>query len=217
MSNKQSLDEFCNEIDSNLWVEAETVAQEIKQHGWRILEPLHLDLGGGGCYSLLYFLTRLMQPSVIVETGVASGYSSMAILRAVDENGIGHLYSSDFPYLRLKNPEKYIGIIVPEKLKKFWSLYTRGDRISLPEIIDQISQVDLFHYDSDKTYEGRTYAYETLKSKLTRNSIVIFDDIQDNCHFKEMVEKLDKFSSWKVFEFQGKYLGLLYNENTFFN
>jgi hypothetical protein len=35
-----------------------------------------------------------------------AGFSSSAILTALKENGEGILYSSDFPYFRIKNPEK---------------------------------------------------------------------------------------------------------------
>ena len=56
-----------------------------------------MSLGGGGNFILLYFLTRKFN-KVVVETGVAAGWSSLAILGAFEKNGEGKLYSSDFPY-----------------------------------------------------------------------------------------------------------------------
>ena len=45
-----------------------------------------------------------------------------------------------------------------------------------------------------------------LNSKISVNTIVIFDDIQDNLHFKDFVESNKK--NFNVFEYQGKYIGV---------
>ena len=76
------------------------------------MENIQYNLGGGADYPLLYFLTRYLNPENVLETGVAAGFSSYAILSALQKNRKGTLYSSDFPYLRIKNPERYIGIVV---------------------------------------------------------------------------------------------------------
>ena len=94
------------------------------------LKKIKYDLGGGGFYPLLFFIVKYIKPNIVVETGVAAGFSSYAILKAIEENKKGRLYSSDFPYFRIPNPEKYIGIIVPEKLKKSWDLLIDGDNIN---------------------------------------------------------------------------------------
>ena len=45
-------------------------------------------------YVLLNSLVSYFKPKNIVETGVAAGVSSHAILTAVEDNKRGHLYSS---------------------------------------------------------------------------------------------------------------------------
>jgi predicted O-methyltransferase YrrM len=167
-----------------------------------------MDLGGGGHSPLLYFFTRHLNPDIVIETGVAAGWSSQAILTALKDNQSGgHLYSSDFPYFRYKNPEKLVGYVVDDSLKNNWSLFIDGDQNNLPKIVEQVHQpVALFHYDSDKSIEGRNFAYNLLSNKLSKNAVVIFDDIQDNLHFKNFVEKQNM--PYKVFEFKGKYIGL---------
>lgn len=62
------------------------------------------------------------------------------------------------------------------------------------------------HYDSDKSVEGRNFAYKLVAPKLTDNAIVIFDDIQDNLHFKNFVA--EHSAPYKIFEFEGKFIGL---------
>jgi predicted O-methyltransferase YrrM len=45
----------------------------------------------------LYVLCRASKPGVFVETGVAGGMSSSYILRALDKNAYGKLFSIDVP------------------------------------------------------------------------------------------------------------------------
>jgi predicted O-methyltransferase YrrM len=195
--------------ESQLWEDALEFAEKLRRDAQDTLEGLGVQLGGGGHYGLLYFLTRKRRPEVVVETGVAAGFSSKAVLSAMAENGRGHLYSSDFPYCRLKQPEKYIGALVDLSLRSRWTLHIKGDRANLPTIAESLEaeSISLFHYDSDKSYSGRDFAYQTLQPYLAHDSICVFDDIQNNWHFRDL-SKSGRFD-WKVFEFGGKYLGLL--------
>ena len=159
---------------------------------------------------LLYFLAIKLKPNVIVETGVAAGWSSLAFLRALRKNGKGKLYSSDFPYFRLDNPEQYIGYLAKNEINKInWFLDIRGDDLAIPEILKRLGEnnIDLFHYDSDKSYSGRDKVLKNLNSKINSKTIVIFDDIQDNLHFKNLTEKMKK--EYCIIEFNGKYLGII--------
>ena len=195
---------------SDLWEEAQSFAEQMRLDALTTLEGLEVQLGGGGHYCLLYFLTRAREPEIVMETGVAAGYSSKAILSAMVKNGRGSLYSSDFPYCRLEHPEKYIGILVGEELRERWTLHIKGDRKNLEAITSGIppESVGLFHYDSDKSYSGREFAFRTIKPYLSPDSVCIFDDIQNNWHFRDLVDS-NPFD-WRIFEFGGKYLGLLH-------
>ena len=46
---------------------------------------------------LLYALTRFSKPALVIETGVASGFSSAVILAAMQANSAGRLISLDYP------------------------------------------------------------------------------------------------------------------------
>jgi len=206
--NSLDLNLFLEEIDGPLWNESKKTQEKIEVAAAELLPTIGCDLGGGGCYPLLYFVVRKMFPSVIVETGVGAGFSTYAILLAIEQNNKGNLYSSDFPYFRLKNPEQYIGYIVPDRLKENWKLYVEGDKNNLPLIISEIGGIDLLHYDSDKSYDGREWAMNILNEKLSKSSIVIMDDIQDNNFFYDYITCHD-ISDWKIFFFEGKYIGLI--------
>ena len=194
-------------VDKKLWNETQNFKNKTESRAKEIFSRTDVELGGGGAYDLLYFITRLTRPSCVIETGVAAGFSSVAFLEAMDRNNHGHLYSSDFPYFRIDNPEKYIGILVNENFKDRWSLYVEGDKYNLPIIKKQVENVDIFHYDSDKSCEGREYAFDIVKDNLHDESIVIYDDIEDNTHFYNLNQKLKK--RCRIFEFENKHVGLL--------
>jgi predicted O-methyltransferase YrrM len=164
-----------------------------------------VNLGGGGGVELLYLLTRLIRPALALETGVAAGWSTSAILAAMRANESGLLLSSDFPFFRLADPERYIGYVVPDDLKRRWTLRTKGDRRNLEEFLLPDTRVDLVHYDSDKTRNGREFFLRRVRPHLTNRHVIVMDDIQDNLVFREYAERQRAF---RVFEYEGKYIGV---------
>ena len=125
-----------------------------------------------------------------METGVAAGWTSLAILRAL-KNGEGYLYSSDFPYFRLKNPEKYVGCLARDETnKENWFLDIRGDDIALPEISRKLNNncIDLFHYDSDKSYSEKNSAMKFL-NKNFQKSLLLFLMIFKITYILEILSK----------------------------
>ncbi len=210
LNTKYTTEEFCKLIDSKLYDEILNDIILIESEAKKNLSRLKISLGGGGNYTLLYFLVRKFRPKTVVETGVAAGWSSLSILRALRKNGIGKLYSSDFPYFRLENPEQYVGYLAKNEINKIdWFLDIRGDDLAIPEILKKIGEnnIDLFHYDSDKSYSGRDKVLKTLNPKINSKTIMIFDDIQDNLHFKKLAEQ--RKNGYFVLEFKGKYLGII--------
>ena len=68
--------------------------------------------------------------------------------------------------------------------------------------------VDIFHYDSDKSYSGREFALQLVNKHMSSESITIMDDIQDNSFFYDLVNQ-DSSINWRIFYFEGKYVGLI--------
>ncbi len=194
--------------DPALLAESQEYAAGLRERATEILGRVPYRLSGGGHYTLLHFLTRLLRPEYIVETGVAAGFSSCAFLQALERNGSGRLLSSDFPALRVPDGEQYTGILVPPALRADWVLYTDGDRANLRRIVRQIPRIDLFHYDSDKTYSGRQEALRQVGPLLQTDSVVVMDDIHNNAHFHDFVLQRGTTDFW-VFEFEGKYVGVM--------
>ena len=70
--------------------------------GKKLQESSSAKMGGSAHLDLIYDCVRLLKAEKIIETGVAYGWSSLSILKALYEMGYGKLYSVDMPYPRKK-------------------------------------------------------------------------------------------------------------------
>ncbi len=162
-----------------------------------------IKMGGAGALELIYYACEFTKAKKVAETGVAYGWSSFAALMSLQKRD-GTLYSSDMPYLS-QDGDKYVGLVVPEDLKKSWRLFRHADKESLPKIFSEASVLDVVHYDSDKSYEGRTWAYGELYEHLRSGGVFMSDDIGDNSAFQDFCES--KNIKPTIVEFEGKFVG----------
>lgn len=169
-------------------------------------KQVSVQMGGPGDINLIYAVSALIDGERFVETGVAYGWSSLVILAAISERSGAKLASVDMPYPN-KNNEKYVGVVVPNELRKQWKIIKEPDRSGLKKAIRFLGgEIDFCHYDSDKLYWGRKFAYPILWKALRKGGIFISDDIQDNMAFEEFVEGMGiKFCVTKSGE---KYVGV---------
>jgi hypothetical protein len=167
-----------------------------------------VKLGGAGSLSVIYYINEYTNAKKTVETGVAYGWSSFAALASL-VNRNGTLYSSDMPYILQNHSEDFVGCVIPQKYRNNWDLYRFADKESLPKIFGKVDSFDVVHYDSDKSYDGRIWAYNLLFSKVREGGIFMSDDIGDNAAFKDFCET--KGLKPYVVEFDGKYAGLIIN------
>lgn len=179
----------------------------IVDEGNKLVKKSAFKLGGAGDINLLFDLVRLLGANKVIETGVAYGWSSLAILNAMELNNNGNLISVDMPYPKMGN-EKSVGIVVPEYLKKRWSLIREPDRRGIIKAIKIAGgEIDLCHYDSDKNWWGRAYAFPLLWSALKHGGLFISDDIQDNMFFAEFVTS--KSIPYAVIKTNEKFVGIM--------
>ena len=211
--NISSSENFLKEINTNQYHLSNSAYKSfLKKKPLNFSEEQKKRIGGGGMYVLLNFLVSYFKPKNIVETGVAAGVSSHAILKAIEDNKIGHLYSSDLPIMRLENPVNIVGALVDEKLRVNWSLYLKGDKENLKLIESKINKIDLIHYDSEKRYHGREYVFNYLDKLISTDTIIVMDDIQDNSFFYDYLKK-KKIKNFKIFKYERKYVGLILNND----
>lgn len=195
---KIGLDGKTINFDSQILIEANKLASNYKGL-----------MGGPGYIDFIYNAVRLLKAKLVIETGVAYGWSSLAILAGFSENNDeGKLYSVDMPYPN-RNNEPYVGIVVPKRFKKNWKIIDRPDITGIPIAKKLIqTKIDLCHYDSDKTREGRSISYPILWESLRSGGLFISDDIGDNLFFAEFVNSLN--APYCVVKVQGnQYMGAI--------
>jgi predicted O-methyltransferase YrrM len=142
-----------------------------------------------------YLACRLLEPAVVVETGVAYGVSSAFILKALGENGRGVLHSVDLPPLRQRYDE-FWGIVVDEMLKTHWSIHRGSSERVLPGLLEEVGIVDLFLHDSLHTYRNMRREFETVWPCLRAGGVILADDVERNRAFDELQRK--EPALWRV-------------------
>ena len=164
-------------------------------------------VGGSANLDLLFSLARSISARRIVETGVAFGWSSLALLLAIaDRERDSIVCSVDLPYLRHWTTP-WVGAAVPESLHFRWRVFRMADRQGLPKALQAAYPVDFAHYDSDKSTSGRLYGYSTIWRSLRGGGILVSDDVGDNLAFKEFAEMVERAPI--VVEYDGKFQGIL--------
>lgn len=163
-------------------------------------------MGGAGAIDLLYNLCEASQSCKVLETGVAYGWSTFAILLSLNSRPKSSLISVDMPYAKARN-ESFVGTVVPDHLRNAWTLLRESDFTGIPKAISTLKEIDLCHYDSDKSYLGRKRSYKLIWKALKKGGLFISDDIGDNIGFKEFCESVALkpiIVSWN-----NKYIGIL--------
>jgi predicted O-methyltransferase YrrM len=146
-------------------------------------------MGGAANLDLLYLIAEYVQAKKIVETGVAFGWSSLALLLSLEKRAGSTLISTDMPYPNRDN-DQYVGCVVPERLNQYWMILNYADRQAIPKALKKIGTIDMCHYDSDKNYFARLWAYPRLWDALRTGGFFISDDIGDNLAFCDFANKV---------------------------
>ena len=142
-----------------------------------------------------YLVCRLLEPSVVVETGVAYGVSSAFVLTALEQNGSGVLHSVDLPPFR-READRYWGIAVPEELADRWNPYRGSSSRVLPRVLRETGSVDLFVHDSSHARRNMRREFETVWPYLKEGGVVLADDVERNDAFGGL--RRWKPSLWRV-------------------
>lgn len=144
-------------------------------------------MGGPGNLDLIYRLAEHLNATRVIETGVAYGWSALAFLLSLQRRPGARLVSTDLPYVR-RETDDCVGVVVPAPLRDQWTLLRHPDRDALPRALAIVPEIDICHYDSDKSYDGRAWAYRRLWGTLRDGGIFISDDIADNFAFRDFCD-----------------------------
>lgn len=161
---------------------AEAAADEYRFGGW-------IDLLS--C-ALIYSIIREYKPEIVVETGVGAGGSSAFILKALNDNKKGILYSIDLPgndgdvYPKLGKPFDVqvpsgweTGWLIPSWLKERHNLIIGDSRQELPKLLRQVDKVNLFLHDSLHTDEHVLMEFNAVLPHMHDKGILLCDDVHE--------------------------------------
>jgi len=152
-----------------------------------IAEACPVGMGGASDIDLLYWLVEYTQATRVLETGVAYGWSSLALLLSLSRRN-GLLVSIDRPYLN-RNNDAHVGCVIPAALRAHWRLLRSADREGIPKAVRALGTIDVCHYDSDKSYGGKRWAFPRLWRALKPGGILIADDAGDDVAFRDFCEE----------------------------
>lgn len=128
--------------------------------------------------SLVSVVVRLTEPRVMVETGVARGFTSAVALAAMHDVGHGHLYSVDLPAFEFEG-QIAVGEAVPDYLKADWTVELGPSRLVLGDLLQRVGPLDVFLHDSDHTYPYQLAEYRLAWPYLRQGGVLLSDDVQN--------------------------------------
>jgi predicted O-methyltransferase YrrM len=141
------------------------------------------DDGDEGLVRIAWCLARHLRPRVVVETGVARGLTSAALLRALARNGSGHLWSIDLPPLAEHELSQETGAAVTSRDAARWTLLCGSSRKLLPGLIRSLETVDLFVHDSMHTGRNVDFELRQVWPALAEGGAALVDDVHRNATF----------------------------------
>lgn len=116
---------------------------------------------------------------------MADGFSSLAILLALEANDQGHLHSVDISH--------DVGTLVPIELRDRWTIHIneRGLERGMKEIVAILPDVNFYYHDSGHSYLWQAFEYGIVAPRMAGGGIFLSDDVDwsyafiDHCKYKE--------------------------------
>jgi len=70
-----------------------------------------------------------------------------------------------------------------------WELFYDGDSINLPRILRAVRGIDLFHYDSDKSFRTKEEVLAMVRPKISPQGFIVVDDTDRDAFFRKVVAR----------------------------
>lgn len=160
------------------------------------LKPIYNDLWR------LYRLVRLRRPKIIFEFG--SGHSTLIMVKALEENGYGYLYSFDHNNYWKKSTEERLGYTKRGEIR--YAPLTEMEYLGTPVFkhtaIPNLS-VDFLYLDSPPlTHITVAIDPIELEKNFTEDFMMLVDGRLDNMNFlKKLLKNKYKFNYNRILEY----------------
>ena len=152
-------------------------------------------------HTMVYLICRKMRPQKVVETGVEKGGTSHMILRALDRNGSGRLWSIDIGSTFWYKGEcvSKIGPLVENHTKSRWKL-VKGDAQEVlgGGVLRETGDIDVFCAGQGHTYEVQKHEGGHAWPRLRSGGVFVLDraDWNDNRYLGEFMAEHSKEVAW---------------------
>jgi hypothetical protein len=129
---------------------------------------------GSNTLECLYVSTHVVRPHMILETGVADGFSTFAFLKSLKANNFGRLVSVDI------SPD--VGRLISFEDRGRWDLRILSPtrlRQQFEELVRSLGSIDYYYHDSDHSYQWQKWQYSMLHTIMSRQPPRVFasDDV----------------------------------------
>jgi len=145
------------------------------------------DDGDAQLVRLAWCLVAHLRPQTIVETGVARGLTTRALLEGIERNGGGHLWSIDLPPLLERDLARETAAAVPQALRKRWTLLRGSSRSHLPSLTEDLGRIDIFVHDSMHTTRNVLFELGAVWPVLAPGGVALIDDVEKNAAVGEFL------------------------------
>lgn len=139
---------------------------------------------------LCYLTCRILQPEIVLETGVGFGVSSSHFLAALEANGKGTLISVDLPPLR-DGAEDLAGCLVPDNLRHRWDLRRGSVERVFKGLMPDLDSIDVFLHDSARSKKLMDLEFSRVHSRMRDGGVIIANSIERNSSFRNLVSETD--------------------------
>ena len=153
-------------------------------------------------FTLLYAVVKAKNPKVVIETGVANGITTNAIMKALElSNNNGELHSFD---ILQETSKAYIG-------KGKWNFHLLSSKNTYKQIVNVITKLpkaDIWVHDSNHGYRWQKFEYLLALKSLNTGGILISDDVDASSAWGEL-SKTHFRKSFIVFDSR-KFIGIAF-------
>jgi len=145
--------------------------------------------------SAIWCSARHIQPSAVIETGVAHGISSRVVLEALIKNDKGHLSSIDLPHPFNHKLHGQTGAAVTDACRARWTYIEGESRQRLPRLVTQVGQAELFIHDSLHTAKNTLFEMEQAASIMPPGGVMLVDDIRGHDGFATFARRHPEYKT----------------------
>jgi predicted O-methyltransferase YrrM len=176
-----------------LWSE---VIEELEAKGIRVGPETFQGWNDGdaGLVRAIWCLVHHLRPHNVVETGVLHGVTSRFVLEALEQNGVGHLWSIDLPPLEHAYQD-HTGMAVGSRFQARWSYIRGSSKRRLPGLLSNLGRIDLFIHDSLHSEHNVRFELDSAWAALRPGGAIVVDDIDANRAFRTFTQALSDHRS----------------------